>query len=466
MTQPKFTKNPLKHLRATDARAVAQLATQATTGVVNIAEGVHQSVWQTLGASGGKAPGQTGGLTGLVYQSVRGVTQLVGKGLDGLLARLQPVFEAADRAAPETPQREAVLAALNGVLGDRLAESCSRLATAMTLRHGGAALDWQALPPGLKATGKVLVLIHGLCMNDLQWQTPQKASHPAQSPDGKGEVDSQADPDAADRPVDHGAALAALGYTPVYVRYNTGLHTSQNGAEFSILLEQLVAHWPAPVDDLTVVAHSMGGLVTRSALHQATTAVRSNKARDIEPGNDARATGTTQKGQSNGSVLRWPALLKNIVFLGTPHHGAPLERAGNWVDVILGSTRYSKPFARLAQVRSAGITDLRYGHVLEEDWQGHDRFRKKPDSRTHVPLPEGVACFTVAATTAAQRGSVADRLIGDGLVPLHSALGLHDDPQRSLHFAKKSQLIAYRMNHMQLLGSRAVTQQMLAWLSH
>ena len=467
MTQSKQTKNPLKHLRATDARAVAQLATQATTGVVNIAQGVHQSVWQTLGASGGKAPGQTGGLTGLVYQSVRGVTQLVGKGVDGLLARLQPVFEAADRAAPETPQREAVLAALNGVLGDRLAESCSRLATAMTLRHGGAALDWQALPPGLKATGKVLVLIHGLCMNDLQWQTPQKASHPAQPPDGKGQADIQAVPDAADRPVDHGAALAsALGYTPVYVRYNTGLHTSQNGAEFSILLEQLVAHWPTSIEELSVVAHSMGGLVTRSAVHQATTAARSNKARDIEPGNDASATGTTQKGQSNGSVLRWPALLKNIVFLGTPHHGAPLERAGNWVDVILGSTRYSKPFARLAQVRSAGITDLRYGHVLEEDWQGHDRFRKKPDSRVHVPLPEGVACFTVAATTAAQRGSVADRLIGDGLVPLHSALGLHDDPQRSLRFAKKSQLIAYRMNHMQLLGSPAVTQQMVAWLSH
>ena len=479
MTQSKQTKNPLKDLRATDARAVAQLATQATTGVVNIAEGVHQSVWQTLGAGGGKEPGQTGGLTGLIYQSVRGVTQLVGKGVDGLLARLQPVFEAADRAAPETPQREAVLAALNGVLGDRLAANGSPLATVMTLRHGGAALDWQALPPGLKATGKVLVLIHGLCMNDLQWQTPQKASqvlshgpphkppHHARHPDEYGQADIQGVAHAADRPVDHGAALAsALGYTPVYVRYNTGLHTSQNGAEFSILLEQLVAHWPTPVDDLTVVAHSMGGLVTRSAVHQATTAVRSNKARDIEPGNDASATGTTQKGQSNGSVLRWPALLKNIVFLGTPHHGAPLERAGNWVDVILGSTRYSKPFARLAQVRSAGITDLRYGHVLEEDWQGHDRFRKKPDSRTHVPLPEGVACFTVAATTAAQRGSVADRLIGDGLVPLHSALGLHDDPQRSLHFAKKSQLIAYRMNHMQLLSSRAVTQQMLAWLSH
>ena len=490
MTQPKPTKNPLKHLRASDVRAVAQLATQATTGVVNLAEGVHQSVWQTLGASGGKLPGQTGGLTGLVYQSVRGVTQLVGKGLDALLARLQPVFEAADRALPETPQREAVLAALNGVLGDRLADNHSPLATVMTLRHGGAALDWQALPPGLKASSKVLVLIHGLCMNDLQWQRqpttspgpPQKPSpkpQGAQRPDDKGQADSQAMPHTAPSPAphagetfDHGAALAsALGYTPVYVRYNTGLHTSQNGAELSNLLEQLVAHWPTPVEEITVVAHSMGGLVTRSAVHQATAAVRSNETRDAEPGNDATATGASRKNAARVGALRWPALLKNIVFLGTPHHGAPLERAGNWVDVILGSTRYSKPFARLAQLRSAGITDLRYGHVLAGDWHGHDRFRKKPDSRLHVPLPEGVACFTVAATTAAKAtltptkgGSLADRLIGDGLVPLHSALGLHDDPQRSLQFAQKSQLIAYRLNHMQLLSSPVVTQQMVKWL--
>jgi pimeloyl-ACP methyl ester carboxylesterase len=433
------SKNPLKHLRASDARAVAQLATKATTGVVNIAEGVHQSVWQTLGVSGGKAPGQTGGLTGLVYQSVRGVTQLVGKGLDALLTRLQPVFEAADRAAPETPQREAVLAALNGVLGDRLAESHSPLATAMTLRHGGAALNWQNLPPSLNAGSKVLVLIHGLCMNDLQWHSQ---AHNQAGP--------QVVPDAAELTIGHGTALArTMGYTPVYVRYNTGLHTSQNGAELSRLLELLVAHWPTPVEELTVVAHSMGGLVTRSAVHQATHQV------PAAPGKSA---------ESGKAALRWPSLLKNIVFLGTPHHGAPLERAGNWVDVVLGSTRYSKPFARLAQLRSAGITDLRYGHVLDADWQGHDRFRKKPDSRVHVPLPEGVACFTIAATAAAQRGSVADRLIGDGLVPLNSALGLHDDPQRCLHFAKKSQLIAYSTNHMQLLSSPAVTRQMVAWL--
>ncbi|MDO8450304.1 MAG: alpha/beta hydrolase [Rhodoferax sp.] len=413
MTKP-ATQNPLKHLRAADLRGIAQLATQATTGVTHIAEGVHQSVWKTLGAPGGKAPGQARGITGLVYQSIRRVTQLLGQGVDTLLARLQPMLESAEDARPGTPEREAVLAALNGVMGDRLLQSNNPLATRMTLRYRGEALDWQAPLSLPQATGKVLLLIHGLCMNDLQWH----AQH-------KGQV------------VDHGEALASsLGYTPVYLRYNSGLHTSENGHQLSTMLEQLVTHWPVPIEDITVVAHSMGGLLTRSAFHY------------------AKVEG-----------LRWPAYLKNIVFLGTPHHGAPLERAGNWVDVILGSTPYTAPFAKLGHLRSAGITDLRYGHVLDIDWQGHDRFHRKPDSRQFVPLPEGVACYAVAATLAPKRGTLADRLIGDGLVPLHSALGQHDDPQRSLEFAKTSQWIAYRTGHVALLSSPDVMRQIVQWLT-
>ncbi|WP_296445719.1 esterase/lipase family protein [Rhodoferax sp. UBA5149] len=413
MTKP-ASKNPLKHLRASDIRGIAQLATQATTGVTHIAEGVHQSVWRTLGAPDGKAPGQTRGLTGLVYQGVRGVAQLLGQGVDAVLTRLQPLLDSAPDTRAGTPEREAVLAALNGVMGDRLAASHNPLATAMTLRYQGEALNWQAAPSMPDAKGKVLLLIHGLCMNDLQWH----AQHKGQA-------------------VDHGEALASnLGYTPVYLRYNSGLHTSQNGHELSALLEQLVTHWPTPIEELTVVAHSMGGLLTRSAFH------------------DAKQAG-----------MRWPHFLKNIVFLGTPHHGAPLERAGNWVDVILGSTPYSAPFAKLGQLRSAGITDLRYGHVLDVDWQGHDRFHRQPDSRQIVPLPQGIACYAIAATMAPKRGALADRLIGDGLVPLHSALGQHDDPRRNLVFAKTSQWIVYRTGHMALLSSPEVTQQMLHWLT-
>ncbi|MEY4883025.1 MAG: hypothetical protein RIS34_879 [Pseudomonadota bacterium] len=435
MAQPMTTprKSPIKHLHATDIRSVAQLATQATLGVARITEGVHQSIWKTLGAPGGKTPTQTRGITGLVYKSVRGITQLVGNSLDAVLGKLEPLFDAANNAKPGTPEREAVLAALNGVMGDRLADSSNPLATTMSLRHRGAPLNkglkWQPLPPDLKTTGKVLLLIHGLCMNDLQWQTPTQTQ-----PQTEAEAPAGA-------PHDHGAALAReLGYTPLYLRYNTGLHTSQNGHELSRLLELLVNHWPVPIEDLTIVAHSMGGLVTRSAVHSA-------------------------RYPSGKTAPLWPTYLKNIVFLGTPHHGAPLERAGNWVDVLLGATPYSKPFARLAQLRSAGITDLRYGHVVDADWQGQDRFRRQPDARQPVPLPEGVACFTIAATTAAKRSTLADRLIGDGLVPLRSALGQHDNPLRTLIFAKSSQWIACRTSHMALLGSPEVSAQLVKWLA-
>jgi len=162
--------------------------------------------------------------------------------------------------------------------------------------------------------------------------------------------------------------------------------------------------------------------------------------------------------------MRWPAKLKTMVFLGTPHHGAPLEKAGNWVDIVLGSTPYSKPFAKLGQLRSAGITDLRYGHTLDADWVGKDRFRRQPDSRQHLPLPDGVACYTIAGTTVGQRSPLAERVVGDGLVPLPSALGQHRQAARSLQFAVNAQTIVYRTNHMQLLHSPVVTAQLLQWL--
>jgi pimeloyl-ACP methyl ester carboxylesterase len=415
----------LRHVRASDLRGVVQLATQATAGVARIAEGVHQSVWGTLGVPGGKAQGQTRGLTGLVYQAVQGVTQLVGHGADAVLARLQPLLDAADARPPESPEREAVLSALNGVLGDRMAASGNPLACDMTLRlhttGGNVALNWAdatTLPAASSVTDKLLLVIHGLCMNDLQWE------HTVSD----GTVKS------------HIPALTAVGYTPVFVRYNTGLHTSDNGETLAGQLQSLVAHWPVPVREITVLAHSMGGLVTRSAV---------------------RFAQTTSQPQATAT---WLPLLNNIVFLGTPHHGAPLERAGNWVDVILGSTPYARPFAKLGQLRSAGITDLRHGNVCPQDWQGRNRFEKGPDRRLPAPLPEGVACYTVAATVASQRSALADRLVGDGLVPLRSALGLHDDTTRTLVFAKTSQCIAYRMNHMELLHRTEITQQLLSWL--
>jgi pimeloyl-ACP methyl ester carboxylesterase len=417
--------NPFRHLRSTDLRGLAKLATQATVNVTKIAEGVTQSVWGTLGAPSGKAKDQTRettrGITGLVYKSIQSVAQLVGKGTESLLTSLQPLLDKIDAEPQESAPREAVLAALNGVMGDRLAESDNPLATHMSLRFNNETLNWEAMPARALLTGKVLIVVHGLCMNDLQWSV---------------QVD--------DATVNHAETLAVkLGYTPVYVRYNTGLHTSQNGQTLSNQLELLSALWPTPLTEISVLVHSMGGLVTRSAVHAA------------------------QQGKR-----QWVNKLKSIVFLGTPHHGAPLEKAGNWIDVLLGVTPYSAPFKKLVELRSSGITDLRFGNVLDSDWQGEDRFKPKTQQehadREHLPLPneaEGVACFAVAATMATKRSLLADRLIGDGLVPLNSALGVHSDPTRNLVFAKASQTVIYRTNHMAILGSAEVGEQLVAWLS-
>jgi hypothetical protein len=169
--------------------------------------------------------------------------------------------------------------------------------------------------------------------------------------------------------------------------------------------------------------------------------------------------------QAEQGAMRWPQRLKHIVFLGTPHHGAPLERAGNWVGLLLGKTTYSAPFTKLVQLRSAGITDLRHGLLLDSDWQGANRFEHRADTRTPVPLPTRVACFTVAATTASRRSALTDRIVGDGLVPLRSALGQHDDAARCLAFADDAQHVCYGMNHMQLLHHAEVTRQMQRWLA-
>ena len=393
------------HLHPADLRGFARLATQATAALADLVEAMHYTIVPRVG--GAHTPGRTRGLTGLVYKSVRGVTRLVGGGLDTVLAQLGPTL-AGRRSSPE---REAVLAALNGVLGDYLVASGNPLAISMSLRRDGRplALEKQALATAIpQRSGKVAVLAHGLCMNDLQWN---RNGH------------------------DHGAVLARdLGYTPVYLHYNSGLHTSVNGRTLAALLEVLLEQWPQRVEELAIVAHSMGGLVARSACHY---------------------------GAAGGHV--WPRRLRRLVFLGTPHHGAPLERGGNWVDVILGAAPYAAPFARLGKIRSAGITDLRHGNVLDEHWAGHDRFARGRDTRLSVPLPEGVQSYAMAATTGRKPGDLRDRLLGDGLVPLKSALGRHESSRRSLRFPRSRQWIGYGMNHMDLLGRSEVSDQIVHW---
>jgi hypothetical protein len=135
------------------------------------------------------------------------------------------------------------------------------------------------------------------------------------------------------------------------------------------------------------------------------------------------------------------------------------------VDVILDATPYAAPFARLGKIRSAGITDLRYGNVVDEHWSGRDRFARARDDRRFVPLPDGVRCYAIAATTGTRPGDLRDRLLGDGLVPVRSALGVHDDARRSLSIPKARQWIGYGMSHMDLLGRAEVSDRIVSWFA-
>ena len=394
--------------RASDLRGAVRLATDATSGLTDLVEAMHERIARTVRRSAPTVAGRTGGISGIVYKTIRGATHVVGGSIDSLLALLAPALPADDHSV----ELEAVVAALNGVLGDYLAATANPLATRMALRRDGRPLDLDtaALSARLPTAGRrLLVLVHGLCMSDVQWL---RRGH------------------------DHGVALARdLGYTPVYLHYNSGLHISINGRELASLLERLIGQWPAPLERFVLLGHSMGGLLARSALHHAAHAGH-----------------------------RWPSRLDDLVFLATPHAGAPLERAGNWIDILLGATPYAAPLARLGKLRSAGITDLRHGSLVDEDWVGRDRFAPGEAPSRVLPLPHGVRCYAIAASLGRESGNLKERLLGDGLVPLASALGRHSDPGRSLHIAEDRQWIGYGMNHLDLLDNAGVHARLHQWL--
>ena len=119
--------------------------------------------------------------------------------------------------------------------------------------------------------------------------------------------------------------------------------------------------------------------------------------------------------------------------------------------------------ARLGKLRSAGITDLRYGNLADEDWHGRDRFARG-DRRRFVALPEGVRCYAIAATTGSKPRGRRRPLPGDGLVPLASALGHHDHPDFDLGMPKSRQWIAHDCGHLDLLDRPAVYRRIRRWL--
>jgi hypothetical protein len=121
------------HVRPSDLRAFGRLAADATSALTDLWSPCI-GLLAILRAS--STPDPTRLIASLVYSSIRAVTRLVGGGMDSVLAQLIPM----PGGRISSPEREAVLAALNGVLGDYLARSGNPLAIPICLRRGGQVL--------------------------------------------------------------------------------------------------------------------------------------------------------------------------------------------------------------------------------------------------------------------------------------------------------------------------------------
>ncbi len=358
------------------------------------------------------------GIAGGIYSGLRGLAQLAGRAADLTLTPLLEGEPAADRPTPAAV--DLAIGALNGFVGDRLERTRNGLRIRMEFRHEGRPLPLETetlrcVHPG--AAAKLAVFVHGLAGTEQVWQFYSEEHY-------------------GDRQTTYGSILEReLGYSPVYLRYNSGLHVSENGALLAGRMEELVRAWPRAVEEIVLVGHSMGGLVVRSACHQ------------------GRRLG-------NG----WIDAVRHIFCLGTPHLGAPLEKLGNLTGWLLGALEVTRPIAEIINGRSQGIKDLRFGYLVEEDWQGRDADALLENNRHDIPFLDSAAHYFIAATMTESPGHPLGFLLGDTLVRFPSAAGRATPPAGHFPFKAENGRHLGRMTHLRLLNHPAVLGQIRFWL--
>jgi pimeloyl-ACP methyl ester carboxylesterase len=385
--------------------AAGGLATQ----VQEFHEGIARRVWGAVGPVAAPVRLAHDQISRRAYSAARGITRGLVRGGVQALGATQPRARSIERSAAG----RAVVGALNGIWGDTLAGRQNRLALTMTLRQGGH--DVELTAAGLRraypqATPRLAVFVHGLCETDDAWML------------------------GGARHVPYGFRLQAeLGYTPLYVRYNTGLHISENGRRLAKLLDGVTAGWPTEVHEIALVGHSMGGLVARSACHYSD---------DCE----------------------WCSSVRHVFTLGAPHLGAPLEQATSAASAVFARLPETRALlARPLNVRSVGIKDLRHGYLVDECWQDQDCDAFVRDNSREIPFLRTANHYFVGATLAREPDSLAGRLVGDLLV-LRASAWAQRRGQR-LSFPIEHYRHVGGANHLELLNHPAIYEQIRRWMA-
>lgn len=335
-----------------------------------------------------------------------GFAQAIVKGVRAAGAGLHYVYRKGDE------HKHYVLPAVNGLVGDKLAEANHPRAIQMSFRVDGrdCSVDDPAIASKIDKSKTVVIFVHGLMADEVLWQEPTA---------GKSGFGPRLDEDGR--------------FCCFYVRYNSGRHISTNGRELAGLLEEFVKCHGKKVKRLVIIAHSMGGLVSRSAGYYGTRAKH-----------------------------KWISLLTNVVLVGVPNDGSYLEKFGHLATFVLKRiwTIPTKIIGRIADERSDGIKDLRWGLLVDEDWQHADADNLIAVHRSSVPPLPGVKYCIVAGTLLKEDAPVS-LYFGDGLVGRASATGevfrQADSSEEFLEFR-----IYPGFGHIRLITADEVFQYLIA----
>ena len=381
--------------------AAGRLVGDSLAGIVSAVAHVHRTIadrtFAAIGPAGEPVRAAHDGIATGAYAAVR-----IGNSLAPRLGTTIAVMASTGEERTtwsDSARPSAVLGALNGLLGGRVAERYPELTVSMSFRHGSNGSDLALRPADLAAafpaaSRSIVVLVHGLCEHDRSWWRDATESN-------GGEAES------------YGSMLERdLGWTPVYLRYNTGLAVADNGLALDALMAELVDAWPVPVERIAFVGHSMGGLVIRSACHDADRAER-----------------------------RWAVFVQHIVCLGTPHLGAPLARGTKRLVPVLENIGVTQPLAQLLDDRSAGIRDLEQGLGTDAD----------------LPFLAHADWTFVGATVTRDRHHPLGQFLGDLLVHYPSATGADHAEHSSFELGNTTHLGG--LDHFDLLHHPLVYEQ-------
>lgn len=348
-------------------------------------------------------------ISGRAYGAIAAGASGLGRAVDVVMERRG----VGEQVSLSTTQKGSFgLAVLNGLIGDQLERDGSVLAQPTSARMHGQriGLDESSIRDAFpQATDRLAVFIHGLTGDEFCWSWGAEDAY--------------------------GQRLVCdLDFTPVYLRYNSGLHISENGRSVAALLQKLVEGWPVEVREIALVGHSMGGLVARSAAHQA-----------------------------DEHDHQWVQKVRHIVSLGTPHHGAPLEQGAHRAAVALNKLPETRMLSSFLRRRSAGIRDLRHGSLVDEDWRGRDPEALRAVACKEVPLLQWATHCFVSATVTRDPDHPLGRLLGDILVLVPSARG--QGKTRRIPFRDEHGHHVGGTHHLALVNHPEVYERLRGWLA-